>query len=561
MGYGHTAVARSLKRIGARLSLYQRANLNKHITPPPDGRQKKSDAFARVPTLKGTNVVNIVAATMTEMRSIPSGGVGVFATRKYATGDVILDESAPILRLAPLSDKDRRTLLASLPPVSTSSSRKSESGDHDPVSFLWSITPPSSISKEYVGKFMGMIQAVSCFAEFDHCAEASSKMFELYAPDPDAPVADEEVIVKVAKAALRYIQNHSKGESKLRLFATQNPDLALKVMLLWSCNSFEGGRIYEKQSRINHSCNPNSIIQADGDVQLVRASTVIHPGDEITTSYLGLLLYTDRPTRRSLLASNKHFHCSCERCNYSQASDPAAAIPCIVCHPRDGRYLEEDVAYDDDKQVKYMYPRGSEDYECIACTTKIPNNGSESTGSSDPISVATIVSQKVLAFLLEKETRVEDDDEADEEWEEQMNQLTCSVAGALHWTTNLVTLMRLNRLLKRQHAAMLQTGENPEPEEIAEAIDMLERLCRFMRGLELNLHIGHVLSTVIIGVARTLVSLGDEKSKRYAADWISQVKDFSDVFDSAGIQKVVKSLLEAGESGASEPVTKKAKAK
>ena len=498
---------------------------------------------------------------MCEVRPIPSGGLGVFATQEYAIGDVILDEAAPILRLAPLSDNDTHTLLAALPPVS--SIRKAEGGEHDSVSFIRSITPPSIISKEYAGKFMGMIQAVACFAEIDHSPEASSKVMELFSPDPDAPVAEEETIVKVARSALKYIQNHSKGESKLRRLATENPDQALKVMLLWSCNSFEGGRIYEKQSRINHSCNPNSIIQAEGDVQLVRAATVIHPGEEITTSYLGLLLYTDRPTRRSLLASTKHFYCSCIRCSSSSAttcaaSDPAAAIPCIACHPRDGRYLDEDVAYDDEKQVNYMYPRSSEDYECLVCKAKIPNAESDST-KQGPTSVVAIVSQKVLAFFLDKETRVEDDDEADEEWEEQMNQLTCSVAGALHWTTNLVTLMRLNRMLKRQHSIMLQTGENPEPEEIAETIDMLERLCRFMNGLELNLHIGHVLSTVIIGVARTLVSLGDEKSQRYAARWISHVKDFSDVFDSDGVQKVVKSLLEADKNGVREPLAKKAK--
>jgi hypothetical protein len=175
-----------------------------------------------------------------------------------------------------------------------------------------------------------------------------------------------------------------------------------------------------------------------------------------------------------------------------------------------------------------------------------------------PVAVVKIVSQKVLAYFLEKETRV-DDDEADEEWEQQMHQLTCLVAGALHWTTNLVTLMRLNRLLKAQHSTMLQSGESPEMEDVAEAIDMLERLCRFMGGLDLNLHIGHVLSSVIIGVARTLVSLGDEKSKKYAATWVLKVKEFSDVFDSDGMRKVVKSLLEAGDMGANEPVNKKPK--
>ena len=490
---------------------------------------------------------------MTEVRSVPSGGLGVFSTQEYSIGDVIVEESKPILRLAPLTEQDTKTLFAALPPI-RKGTRKGD--DTDQQSFLWSTTRPSSVSKEYAGKFSGMIQAVSCFAELNQNDEASvSKVLDLYSPDPDSQISEEQAIVKVGKEALKYIQNHSKGESKLRRFVAEKPDQALKLMLVWSCNSFEGGRIYEKQSRINHSCNPNSIVQAEGDRQVVRASTAIHSGEEITTSYLGLLLYTDCPTRQNLLSRTKHFRCACVRCESSV--DPAAAIPCSTCHPREGRYLQEDVSYDDDKQVNYMYPRGSSDYECKVCKTKVRSH-CESDSKDGPVSVVEIVSQKVLAYFLDKETRV-DDDEADEEWEQQMHQLTCLVAGALHWTTNLVTLMRLNRLLKLQHSTMLQSGESPEMEDVAEAIDMLERLCRFMEGLDLNLHIGHVLSTVIIGVARTLVSLGDQKSKKYAATWVLKVKEFSDVFDSDGMQKVVKSLLEAGDTGASEPAKKKAK--
>lgn len=488
---------------------------------------------------------------MTEVRSVPSGGLGVFSIKEYGIGDVIMEETEPLLRLAPLTELDTKVLFAALPQVRKG---KRNGDDTDQLSFLWSTTPPSSVTKEYVGKFSGMIQAVSCFAELNQRDETSvSKVLDLYSPDPDSQIAEEQTIIKVAKEALKYIQNHSKGESKLRRFVTEEPEKALKLMLIWSCNSFEGGRIYEKQSRINHSCNPNSIVHAEGDRQVVRASTVIHTGEEITTSYLGLLLYTDCPTRQALLSRTKHFRCTCVRCE--GLVDPAAAIPCSTCHPREGKYLEEDVSYDDDKQVNYMYPRGSSDYECKVCKTKV-RSYCASDAKDGPVSVVEIVSQKVLAYFLEKETRV-DDDETDEEWEQQMHQLTCLVAGALHWTTNLVTLMRLNRLLKLQHSTMLQSGESPVMEDVAEAIDMLERLCRFMEGLDLNLHIGHVLSTVIIGVARTLVSLGDEKSKKYAATWVLKVKEFSDVFDSDGMQKVVKALLEAGDTG--EPEKKKPK--
>ena len=487
---------------------------------------------------------------MIEVRSTPSGGLGVFATQDYGIGDVIVEEAEPILRLAPSSEQDTSKLLAALPPVRKGAPK----GE---VSFPASLAHPSSISKEYVGQFRGMIQAVACFAEFDKSQEAASKILELYAPNPDSTVAEEEIIVKVSKEALKYVQNHSKGESKLRTFVTKNPEQAVKIMLVWACNSYEGGRLYEIQCRINHSCNPNAIIQADGDKQVVRAAAEIKSGTEIKTSYLGLLLYTDCQTRRALLLSTKHFQCTCDRCTGFE--DPAAAIPCPTCHPRDGRYLEEDVAYDDDKQVKYMYPRESTDCECVICKTKLQNNNGDS--SNEALSVAAVVSKKVLAHLQDKETREEDDDdeEADEEWEQQMHQLTCSVVGAMHWTTNLVTLMRLNRVLKQQHVSMLQSGETPAVEDIAEAIDMLERLCRFMEALKLNLHMGHLLSNVVVGVARTLVSLGDEKSKKYAAEWVLKVKDYSDTFDSDGMQKVVESLLEAWEKRDNEPATKKTK--
>ena len=42
------------------------------------------------------------------------------------------------------------------------------------------------------------------------------------------------------------------------LLSNQDESL-LKVLLIYSCNSFENGRIYQKLSRVNHSCNPNCI--------------------------------------------------------------------------------------------------------------------------------------------------------------------------------------------------------------------------------------------------------------------------------------------------------------
>merc|ERR1712226_1258692 len=103
----------------------------------------------------------------------------------------------------------------------------------------------------------------------------------------------------VCKEALKYLQINSTEGSKLKTFVEDRPDDARKVMLVWSCNSFQGGRIYAQQSRINHSCNPNAVIRASEDKQTVLAACSIKAGEEICISYLGLLLYADRPVRQA----------------------------------------------------------------------------------------------------------------------------------------------------------------------------------------------------------------------------------------------------------------------
>lgn len=477
----------------------------------------------------------------------------MFANQDYAVGDVIEEEASPIVSLAPSSKSDSAKLFAALPAGRKGAPKQDDDGQ---ASFTSTIVPPASVPKDYIGKFLGMVQALSSSTELvEQNDDNRTKLLELYSPDT-APSREEEGIVKVAQEALKYIQNHSKGGSNLRKLVTDDAETALKIMLVWSCNSFQGGRIYEKQSRINHSCNPNAIIQVvdDDDKQIVRAATAIANGEEITISYLGLLLYSDRPTRQSQLVLHKHFSCTCNRC--SASPDPAAAVPCSQCHAREGRYLEEDVAFDDDKQVHYMFPRAaSAPFECTYCDTKLESKDKK----NGPIALVESVSQKVLSHLQDQEIQSNDDDVVDEEWEDQLYQLACQVAGTLHWTTNLVSLMRLNRHLKQHHASMLQTGENPEMEDIAEAIDSLERLCRFVNGLDLSLHMGHLLSNIVVGVARTLVSLGDDKSKKYGAEWVTKIQEYADVFESEGMKKVVASLLEAGERGIDEPAKKKSK--
>jgi len=112
-----------------------------------------------------------------------------------------------------------------------------------------------------------------------------------------------------------------------------------------------------------------------------------------------------------------------------------------------------------------------------------------------------------------------------QEWEEQLLQLASSVLGSRHWTTNLLLLLHLDRSLKKMSSDMITSGSPPDLMEVAELIDYLERLVRFVDGLSLNLHKGHLLGNVVIGVARTLVTLGDVKSKKYAAEWLEKIQN------------------------------------
>ena len=64
----------------------------------------------------------------------------------------------------------------------------------------------------------------------------------------------------------------------------------------------------------------------------------------------------------------------------------------------------------------------------------------------------------------------------------------------------------------------------------------------FVESLKLKLDPGHLLSDVIIGIGRTLVSLGDVKSQKYGAEWLDKISDYVETFESEGRQKVVSKL-------------------
>ena len=152
----------------------------------------------------------------------------------------------------------------------------------------------------------------------------------------------------------------------------------------------------------------------------------------------------------------------------------------------------------------------------------------------------------------------DDDDETEQvrlELLREQVQICSSVLGARHWTTNILLLLHLDRSLQEIHGVMLQGGSDDNMDRIAECIDMLERLFRFVEGLGLKLDPAHLLSDVTVGVARALVSLGDDKSKAYGAQWMEKITDLHlEHFGEMGMRKVGQALRNAGQ-----PPAKKAR--
>jgi hypothetical protein len=305
-------------------------------------------------------------------------------------------------------------------------------------------------------------------------------------------------------------------------------------MLIWACNSFEGGRLYPQISRVNHDCNPNAVIQPLEEAQRLVAATDIAEGEEISISYLGLLLYAETSVRRERLQQSKFFECQCPRC--SSDEDKAARIPCPTCHPRQGpqQSLDEEVQYDDDQAVQYTTMTTA----CSKCHT---------TPSDVKLQkIVASVTKRLVSYLQKFETsstkKGSDDDDDDGEVLEEHVSLASTMMGDKHWTTNLLLMMYLDRCLSTMSQAMLTTQELPDMEAVAEAVDSLERVSRYIASLNLKLDSGHVMGDAVIGVARTLVSLGDAKSQKYGAEWLDKIADYVNKFEFEGRQKVVAAL-------------------
>jgi hypothetical protein len=417
----------------------------------------------------------------------------------------------------------------------------------------------------------------------------------------------------------------------------------MKILLIYSCNAFEGGRIYYKLSRCNHSCNPNAVVveydDDDGvmmssnkleevkeekllvttttggeknrmssnnnDISVLKAACDIAPGEEITISYLGKYIFASYPIRQRLLQANKHFVCCCARCAGSDISagggsgsggggDLASRVPCPICHPRTGRYLEEDVMFDDDEdgddnniglRVNYAIPNnGTTDEErslyCPGCkqTTTVNGGGGSMRKKKEGLSIKYMsmaedkifdrlnngnynsksVTNGIIGGAATAATAVGGDDtETQQEMDQQYLQLSTSVCGAKHWSTHFMNLSLIEDSLTTFHSTLLTLGQQQESGnnkdadieelfvEIAEVADGLDRAYKFASSLKLNLDPSHWLFDYTIGLARTLVGLGDVKSQKYASKWITKVENYAFKFETDGMKKVVVALRDA----------------
>jgi len=612
---------------------------------------------------------------MTEVRVVSSRSTsnnkssrnrGLFASKEYEPGDVVLVEDEPLARLAPVVRQQERFLRAELVrkgggggggfdsgggQAEARAGLKDDGGKEKAhpageMSFWDSIEVPTSSSagdvdggvpEEYRGTYRGMVQAAVCYAVQRNglTPECRRKLFELYRPavkDEEGAEDDEKAVLKVARIALQELKRTARKGSKVEKLLEASEQELLDVMLIWACNAFEGGRVYDTISRINHSCDPNAIVQvgqqsqggsknAARECQVVRAAARIQVGDEINISYLGTLLYADRSARRRVLRRTKHFACQCSRCCYVATAgagggadgnedesdddvtirnrDVAASIPCLFCHPRvTGRMqLDEDVQYDDEQTVHYMSPvlsppppsttsdeagdNGSwSAYKCEACLQTFPSSARPTSASAtnptapepDDEDMGQVfrgvesVADKVLKLFQDRQgqerasSNGNDDDQDDGEkleqrlvMEDHLREACIVFLGARHWATNLMLLLKLDQSLQEYHGALLaqSTGDDdsggdggqPDMERVAEMVDLLQRLYRFVDGLGLKLHAGHILSDVTIGVARALVGLGDVKSQKYGAEWLDKIADdYVNIFESEGMRKVVATL-------------------
>lgn len=516
-------------------------------------------------------LIDKLCEKMTSVKSTSKAGAALFATKDYKAGDIILEET-PLLTLQKKSASDIIAIREQFQNIKAEKKVR--------ISALEDLDIPSSIDVKDKTKFRRFVEAAASFAlvEDENIREKYLSLYYPAAIDSDESVNNESDsyesgVIQLAESALVYLQRQTTPTSKLNKLVTNSSKNCLKAMLIWACNSFEGGLVYELTSRINHSCDFNAVVCVDPfqqgsggtqERQTIRAAAAIKEGDEICISYLGSYTYADFSARNERLQKEKFFNCMCKRCETNRIEgDVAGSVPCFQCHPRDGRYLDEDVQYDDGAiEVNYCKPCIVKDsssskpgdrivYRCAKC------------GDVEIDSVASKAMSKAIeratAHLdegLKVQAQIDDDEEERAtkiELTERMACLATSVLGAKHYASSLLTFVSLSAKLSLIHCRMLcesaDQGSGGDQEElmsdIAECIDSLERVINYLESIGLQSHFGQLVGNACIGVARVLIGFGDEKSVKYGCTFLSKVYDnyFKLSFEGEGMKKVVEALM------------------
>jgi hypothetical protein len=541
---------------------------------------------------------------------------GLFATIDYNEGDVILTES-PIVVLSHLLDTSssgQKPAMASATSVGEvirsqfkdasfkdvkASSKKDDEGtrEKNKASPIKDIYLPKTITDKLnssfhsvdaqVKKLRGMILAAATYAAYPPSDDDSKKkLFELYHPSIESEVkVDEESqqALDLAKLAVESCKELAAPDTSLDNLlnstdAKESTEVLLKAILIYSCNAFEGGRIYYQLSRVNHSCNPNAVV-VEGDttdVSVLKAACTIKKGSEITISYLGKELYAGYPIRQRKLRIEKHFVCMCTRCtglngeevsskSTSVSLDLASRIPCPICHPRTSRYLDEDLMFDedeDDLQISYalaengMTPEERRLY-CISCggLTSVNVDGSvRKKKEGMTIKYMCMAEEKVFDRIDSNKFSAAEEYESNNEQDvdRSLLQMAMATCGAKHWTTHILSLAVIEETLANLQSTLLSI--DPEEDEnmmedvfsdIAECADGCEKAFEYAKSLRLNLNPAHLLFDYVLGLSRTLVGLGDAKSQKYGSDWIARVEDYANKFEGEATRKVVFAIKNA----------------
>lgn len=533
---------------------------------------------------------------MTEVRGISSQKVvtsgfvaghqyGLFATKAYKLGETILSESPLIILKHSSSDNIRSQLDNSC--FAATGKKSSNDQDEKGENIINNLTLPTSftnLSTHQTKKLKALTLAAATYAlkEPNLTDETKEKLFQLFHPSTNGNSEDEKSALKMAKQALKICEQISVPETSLKRLVQDSADELIKLLLIYSCNAFEGGRIYHRLSRANHSCNPNAIVccsnSDDSDVSVLKAACDIAEGEEINISYLGSYLYAGYPTRQRVLKDGKYFICQCDRCSSTVHNDLASRIPCPVCHPRQGRYLDEDVMFDDgdegDLTVSYATPKNGFSSEqrsiyCDGCKVTTSFNPDEQSMRKKKeaacINYMNKAEEKVYDRLEGNDNiNVSDGDKSldvEREANEQFYEMATSICGARHWATHFMNLSLIEESLANFHSTLISMGQNAADDAdtmqellngIAEAADGIDHAWIYASHLDLQTDPSHWLFDYVIGLARALVGLGDIKSQKYAAQWISKVEDYAMTFESDGMQKVVSSLKNAWKRHTSE---------